>query len=205
MIFDPCERDGCPNDATISLGKSARKTWHVCGECADRPEFKRYGLQSLYHGHHPGLLLLDVDGVLNSHAWFRVREEGCYDTRPIRDIDPEAVQRLDRLVRRTGAAVVVSSCWRHHYWPDLRDILAKRGFTGRLIGRTPDLQLNRGRGLEIDHWLKANLWPAERFCILDDHSDMEPHMSRLVKTSFSCGLTDEDCERAVEMLRTPCL
>ncbi len=35
---------GCQNEATISVGVNGK--WHLCDECADRPEFRRFRVRA---------------------------------------------------------------------------------------------------------------------------------------------------------------
>ena len=157
------------------------------------------------------VLFLDFDGVLNSFpylkenghaAWQCIGEAGA--------IDPAAVERLNRIVERTGAKVVVSSSWRHgrdemHLW----QLLRKRGFRGVVIGKTPDFVPNKqplskracgGRGDEIRHWLDNTPAGVTRFVVLDDDNDMDAVRDFFVRTSMDTGLTDEHVEMAVGML-----
>lgn len=146
------------------------------------------------------VIFLDIDGVLNPHDWWK--------RRPSRNlpVDPEAVARLDRLIVETGAAVVLSSTWRtkqplhQTVW-----MLAANGLTRdatqRFLGTTA-VHNGRERGREIDLWVRAARC-VEAFATLDDDSDMDPHMDRLVQTSVEMGLRDEHCARVREMLSTP--
>ena len=68
------------------------------------------------------ILFLDFDGVLN-----------CYDDigRGPDPINPAAVARLNVIVARTGARIVITSSWRLRYPLDaLRARLAMAGFEG---------------------------------------------------------------------------
>lgn len=152
------------------------------------------------------IIFLDFDGVLNSADHFDrilgvIKKNPDYD--PIRQIDPEAVKRLSRIVEETGAKVVISSTWRYgHTLTELREILGKFGFTGQIVGATPRHD-SRARGLEIDAWLSERVSReklVECFIILDDDADMDPHMDRLVQTSWQSGLLDLHVEKAIEML-----
>lgn len=51
------------------------------------------------------LIFLDIDGVLNGHKFCKAAQST--------GIDPTRVRELNRIVRRTGAAVVLSSAWRY--------------------------------------------------------------------------------------------
>jgi hypothetical protein len=83
------------------------------------------------------------------------------------------------------------------------------GFSGRVISKTPSLVGQRKivrqtwvpkvRGDEIQEWLDMHA-AVDSFVILDDDADMAHWTSRLVKTNYDVGLTDDDVEKAVKML-----
>lgn len=141
---------------------------------------------------------MDFDGVLNSIDWWRRRgSSNGWD--PLQNIDPRAVGLLNQLVDRTGAVVVISSDWRKLY-PERRlsDLLAKRGFHGRVVGTTPDLWY-MPRGHEIRSWLDQHP-EVQRFVIIDDQADMAMLQPYLVKTTFDRGLEPVHVERAARLL-----
>lgn len=174
----------------------------------------------------PGrIIFLDIDGVLNSSDWSQRRgdpETGgmSTDQRRAQRIDPDAVARLDRLVARSAADVVLCSAWRASGVESMRRVLALRGFRGRLIDRTPvrqehDLELFRRlhgkpaadpspwpRGYELQQWLDARP-EIESIVILDDCASMKHLSPWQVRTSMRDGLLDEHVERALEILRRP--
>jgi DNA-binding CsgD family transcriptional regulator len=148
------------------------------------------------------VVFLDFDGVLNS-VEFMQRDPGPFDR-----LDPVAVARLDTLVRRSGARVVVSSTWRlQHSVQDLHRRLAELGFTGEVAGVTPELRAAVVRNadpcevrcMEIQAWLAASAEPVRRFVVLDDTAldDLAPY---LVRTDFLTGLGDEHVEQALALL-----
>ena len=51
------------------------------------------------------VVFLDIDGVLNNHAWNEC-SESC-------TIDFECVHRFNQLLELTGAKVILSSAWRY--------------------------------------------------------------------------------------------
>jgi len=57
------------------------------------------------------VVFLDLDGVLNSRAWWNLGRS-CGLPWPVNQFDPNAVQRLNRLLSESGARVVLSSAWR---------------------------------------------------------------------------------------------
>jgi hypothetical protein len=157
------------------------------------------------------LVFLDFDGVLNSHEYARRLGDEC----DVLGIDLVAVSRLNRLVQEGCAEVVVSSSWRHGRTLDqLREILGAAGFTGTVVGKTPDcahkseggLWHGAMRGNEIRTWIDlAPLYDVRvgQFVIIDDDSDMAHLADRHIKTKFETGLTDEDVDRAIDMLNQP--
>jgi hypothetical protein len=116
---------------------------------------------------------------------------------------------VNRILKETGAYIVVSSAWRANGrlgW--LRNKFAEWGIhaaKSRTVGMTPDLRRRNPawqeiqRGHEIEAWLTANP-TTDRFVILDDDSDMNGLSKFLVQTEFKKGLTAEHANRAVEML-----
>ena len=106
------------------------------------------------------LLFLDIDGVLNDHE-YSSEAESCL-------IKPECVKAFNRVIRDTGAEVVLSSAWRYmilnkamtlsgfHY------MLRTHGVTKdlKIIGTLPydKTQKDDGfaRGRAILEWLRDN-------------------------------------------------
>ncbi|HSX22300.1 MAG TPA: HAD domain-containing protein [Gaiellaceae bacterium] len=175
------------------------------------------------------VIFLDVDGVLNSERHCRVledrhrqfghtepaspkRDTTCDCFKLYNQIDREAIARLNRLVEKTGAKIVISSSWRKLLdSPELHRILSEHGLVAEIVGETPDGHKEPGlvetygrpermeRGYEIDYWLRQHP-EVERFVILDDGSDMAMHGRRLVQTDAEEGLLDEHVELAVRVL-----
>jgi hypothetical protein len=154
------------------------------------------------------IIFLDIDGVLNSGSFFgrtqdeRKNQEFDRETWELKQIDPEAVALLNKIIDSTGAEVVISSTWRRlHSDGKIARMLRHHGFTGKVIGSTPKLNEGHCRGREIDGWIRENRPGQElRFVILDDDNDMEPHMDRLVKTINLLGLVDSKVQEAIKLL-----
>lgn len=146
------------------------------------------------------VVALDFDGVLNHDAWHKRqsawdRAAGVLNDRD--DLDPECVSRLREITQRTGAQVVVSSTWRHTR--TLRELSALLADVS-VIGKTPNL-FGAPRGLEIQAWMDTEGYTAQDIVILDDATDMEHLVVRLIQTDPKTGgLRHEHVELAVAML-----
>lgn len=161
------------------------------------------------------VVFLDIDGVLNPFnrpelSGFQYTEEYrriLQDLAQVGIDDPfapflrrENIKELNDLLEQTGAKVVISSTWRIlNTLPEIKTMFAYFGFrfNNRIIGTTPNLDAIRGT--EISFWLDKHK-EVGSFVILDDDSDMEPHLDRLVQTDPALGLTGEDVERARAIL-----
>jgi hypothetical protein len=156
------------------------------------------------------ILFLDIDGVLNSWRWYKsLALKGRQPSMmPDDQIDPKAVTRLNKVIERTGAKVVVSSTWRlMRTVTELQQVLNRFGFVGEVVGKTPRLHRDGDgnqlyRGHEIQQWLDENPG-VELFAIVDDDSDMAHLMDRLVRTDMKKGLTPVHVEQLVTMLSPP--
>jgi hypothetical protein len=143
------------------------------------------------------VLFLDIDGVLNSNAWYKQYGDQNIPRPPL---DRDAVRRLDRIVRTTGAFIVLSTSWRGDrripVW------LLVNGCSGAVVGRTPRFS-GRERGDEISAWLNRQARVGvvfERFVILDDGDDMGRLRPWLVQTTQDYGLQDAEADAAIAML-----
>lgn len=129
------------------------------------------------------IIFLDIDGVLNSAAWFK-RRKGKELDKDNFHFDPEAVKELNKITDETGAKIVLSSTWRkNRSLESLRELFQNVGITGELIDKTPVLyfkgpnggQRSVPRGVEIKEWLEqSDLKPHlfRSYVIIDDDSDM---------------------------------
>lgn len=162
------------------------------------------------------IIFLDVDGVLNDLSWSKQQIERIKQqkTHERCEINPACVARLARIVRRTGAKIVLSSTWRHlkdsddaeikRMWQYLVDSLAQQDMT--ILDCTPVLPGNRPE--EIASWLLYRKAEVETFVILDDDftaKDYEPYGldKHLVKTeyfSLDGGLQERHVDQAIAIL-----
>ena len=174
---------------------------------------------------HP-LIFLDFDGVLNTENHFaKMTVEGV----PTRDyygpkFDPKAVANLQKIIEATDAWIIVSSSWRYMGLKDLQRMWTDRNLPGWIAGITPlhtdedklletDLRqldeitpemFSSSRGNEIkayfDEALQVNN-DTQRYVILDDLNEVLPDQeSHFIRINPIVGITEEDAERAVEIL-----
>ena len=159
----------------------------------------------------PGIVYLDMDGVMNGQRWFDLRATLPPD-HPLRQgpqgtlgIDPACVAELNALVERTGAAVVIVSRWRNGDTTYIAEALAHRGFRGLVLDEAPRASSPAHRGLDryghILTWRDATGFSGP-WVVLDDEDYGYPR-DRFVLTDPATGLTPEAVERAVSILRTP--
>jgi hypothetical protein len=181
------------------------------------------------------VIFLDIDGVLNSNDWYvyrwdNIAMDSVNSQYPFYEFDPKAIVRLNRIIEKTEAKIVVSSSWRSGQTIEsLQKLLNSVGIIGDVIGLTPHLQSNKPyedmdgyripRGCEIDWWLDNHgdfqriNWSKEEqikyvgkakiknYIILDDDSDMlYGQREHFIKTPHMTGLTDELADKAIEIL-----
>lgn len=139
------------------------------------------------------IIFLDVDGVLNNNQTNTRNPLGFIG------VDDTLCRRLRKIVVATGAKIVLSSAWRH-YPKSLPYLWEHCGPTVECVGQT-DYYPDSDRGAEIATWLDEHP-EVDKFVILDDREDMDPHMDRLVHTDYAVGLTEEDKQLAIKMLNS---
>ena len=136
------------------------------------------------------VLFLDVDGVLNSLSWFAKSPPSSTT-----EVDAKAVARVQNVLRRTGAQLVLSSSWRH--CPDLIEKLKAQGLP--IIDRTPSINECR-RGVEIRAWLVGHP-EVTTYAIIDDDADAgEGHEARFVRTYPKHGMYGKHERQLLEIL-----
>lgn len=141
------------------------------------------------------VIFLDFDGVV---CCLPVEWDHTSEGHLVHSLNHPAVARLNEIVARTGAYIVVSSTWRlRQPIEHLRGYLRRAGFVGTVIGVTP--HLGTERGYEISRWLEDH-HEVESYVVLDDDGDRGPIPSCrwvLVKDGWrQGGLKAEHVERA---------
>ncbi len=144
----------------------------------------------------PGILFLDMDGVLTTHRT-------CYalKSRHYFHVDPIGLKMVDRLCEDFNLQIVVSSSWRHG--KNVPVILKACGMQASFQEdcNTPD---GAGRGHEIIAWLDAHP-DVRKFIILDDEvSDIVCHdrlKNRTIQTDQEDGILWRHYQAAETMLK----
>lgn len=160
------------------------------------------------------VIFLDIDGVINSSFWVESHQQEISDGTLI---DIEKIELLAKIVNNTGASLVMHSGWR--FWFDsnmqpirkeaqnLIDLLLDSGLS--IYAMTPDLtteeikktkMFSKVKASEIFLWLKQNP-KVDKWIVLDDIDlNNDELATRQVRTNGEIGLTEEDVDRAIEML-----
>jgi len=149
------------------------------------------------------ILFLDVDGVLINRKVLMAKHAAAKLTPDVRVFDyPDSVcvKLVNEILEKTGAKIVVSSCWRiGRTTEELVTLFESWGITpGAVIDRTIN-NWDWVRGQEIQEWLDRHP-EVESFVIVDDDSDMAHLLPRLVKTKFEPGLQRVDADKAIALL-----
>jgi len=160
------------------------------------------------------VIFLDIDGILNVMATNRDQYGDIFRT--------EFVSNLARIVRETGAKIVISSAWRMSGLEVMREMWLKRGLAGEVIDVTPVIPpieegkcvFKKVRGMEIMKWVLDEVTPAMKpfsYVILDDDTDMlDSQLPYFLQCSelkdedavHGYGLTKRITERAIEILNS---
>ena len=163
------------------------------------------------------ILFLDIDGVMNTERQHdRCVNEGIA---PVDGFgyafDPKAVANLKRIVKQTGADIVISSSWKFWGLDAMQRMWIRRDLPGKVIDVTPNnvsdemllsvdleyMDIPAGKGSEIKEWLTTNGQQVTHYAILDDLPDMLPEQqSHFVQTDPRVGITQDDAISIIEIL-----
>jgi len=136
------------------------------------------------------IIFLDIDGVL-------VTRRSIMEKKHHEAFDPICISNLNKIILNTECKIVISSTWRFLYTiDDLKIIFKNVGIINTIIGTTG--KDGNIRGDEIQLWLLQN--PTNRFCIIDDDSDMGNLMDKLVLTTFDKGIEGFHVQQAIHFL-----
>jgi hypothetical protein len=156
------------------------------------------------------VLAVDIDGVLNTLDVHPARTGGTgLGDRPV--FLPGPMRALNRAVATTSCKVIISSTWRTRFaLRGLTRLMVDGGFEHgpAVIGKTPDLsRQEKGplwraatRGAEICAW-RAEVGHTGHLAIADDNYDMDGVREHLVLVNPFVGLTDDDADMLISLLR----
>lgn len=153
------------------------------------------------------IVFLDCDGVLNNASYIKKcykksinKKNTVYSGKNV-PFDPYNLKNLAKIVKKTGAKIVLSSTWRiyksHLYVLEAR--LAEYGL--RIYDKTDNI--NMIRGVEIKEWLKSHR-DIENYVVIDDEEyDLSNFIDNkhLVIVDSKYGLTFGDRIRAINKLK----
>jgi len=157
------------------------------------------------------ILMLDVDGVLNTAATFKAFRTGHTDlTKMIAGLDIDKLHRLKQINDLVHPEIILSSSWRlvDYVKAPLVEQLALLGIT--LAGAT-DFEPNfdktiynakaqsRNRGQEIADWLNKNATLEDRVVILDDstYASINRVNTKHFLSHITTGLTEEITQQVI--------
>lgn len=157
-------------------------------------------------------VFMDIDGVLNDlkpyFGWDYEMQEPRQDfyAETTGLFTPRCVNNFNKIINDTAAHIVVSSSWRYNIFHGNMTLngfsvmLRSHGVRGYLVDLTPEI-MPQHRGREIQTYLHEHP-EIKDFVILDDDEDTKDcfDSSRLVLTCQYNGLTDENADRAIEIL-----
>ena len=151
------------------------------------------------------IMFLDIDGVLNSINWMKVRNDRT------KKIDPTNIDNINKFIDYHACDIVLSSSWRIIYdIGEIKNYLKSNGLIGNIIDKTPILyDSEKNRGSEIKLWLTENDYKNDKFVydknklfknlykvpyiIIDDDTDMlYEQKDHFLKTETETGFTKKN-------------
>lgn len=139
------------------------------------------------------VLFLDIDGVLN---YLTYKSSLPY---PLSEFDPLLISKLNLILEKTGAKLVLSSDWR--FMEGIENIFKSVGIISKIYGITPSGK-GKSRGHEIKMWMEGK--EITRYCILDDlpkDSFLPVQLGNYIHINPNTGLTDKDVREAINLLK----
>ena len=166
------------------------------------------------------IIFLDVDGVLNSYAYFQEVKAKNGRVKTNEQIRDYHLQMLAKIYHECNAKIVLSSTWRElvdlkdnksaaEMYKYLNQSLAKYGM--EIYDRTPIIRFDRP--LEIRTWIEEHQHLGKiNFVSLDDDAGEEEYIhygiaEHLIHTTYwdddinKSGLQEEHVKKAIKILR----
>ena len=149
------------------------------------------------------IIFLDIDGVLNFWGSEARATSGALG------IVNSKVKLLKHIVDETGARIVLTSSWRHHWLTDDGGIAATGDgiyMVGKfdryglhILDKIKDKYESMRREEGINEWLKDKQY-IENYLILDDEVDFYTDLTHCVFTHGDTGLTEYEADIAIKIL-----
>lgn len=165
------------------------------------------------------IIFLDFDGVLNTLDYqleLQNANKSCEDNFGSL-FSPVAMDNLYRIVRATGAKIVVISSWKEIYGLEgLRQMWQERGYKGEIddvtrnvvsdewllnadLSMLDNFNFPHPKSLDISDYLKTH--NVSNFVIIDDEPvASDEQKSHLFQTSFQKGLTKAMADNVIAYL-----
>jgi HAD domain in Swiss Army Knife RNA repair proteins len=86
------------------------------------------------------IIFLDIDGVMNSQRFYTNSIKGNRRDEYGDLFDPLSASLLNKLIKETGAKIVISSTWRHAGLKKMQSMWIDRKMEGEVIAITPDFR-----------------------------------------------------------------
>lgn len=153
------------------------------------------------------IIFLDFDGVLDDDeflskngysGWYK----RIHDKVKGKDFSPRCISQLNRIVKQTGAGVVIISSWRiNHTTKELHDLLKDNGFKGRVIGKTDTIGIRQEEVSQYLFKLEDPL-PKSEYVIIDDEDfyNDEDFSDRFIQVEYPYCLNEEKADKAIKLL-----
>jgi len=160
-------------------------------------------------------IFLDIDGVIATPEIIKHGMWALVDSKQM---------LLEKILKETGANIVLSSSWRKHSLLDTKKYMDEQGFwfSDKIVGITirayqyieKGIHLSMPRGAEIKQWIDTQIksengknWNQKeigidyQYVILDDDNDMLTNqLKHFVKCDSFIGLTIQNAEQAIKIL-----
>jgi len=135
------------------------------------------------------IILLDIDGVLNSAKYYKMVDRTKKDWNRF---NPIAVEMIRRLLEEYDASIVISSTWRYGLVKELKIELIKSGLIKYLYKdwKTPQTYPSH-RGEEISLKLDNHPEATDYVIIDDDENILEEPKNWFIRTDIKEGMTEE--------------
>lgn len=153
------------------------------------------------------LIFLDFDGVLNSIKYYKAGHI-VYDEIFNGKFDPEAIAILNRIIRKTGAQIVLTADL-NIFYPRLPKMLEKMGIYGKIYSVLP-ITYTFSTTTQIDNisdkkckqildFIEKEKDNIESYCVLSSINN-KLNIDNFLQTSYSIGLTEEIAQKAIQIL-----